>query len=98
MKKINKQESPQWFEDWKKNFKVANNREPHYKNDFSTDDMDGVNRRRKLRECLVDEQGEICCYCMRKITTVLSHVEHFLPKDSFRNKDLEYDNLFASCN
>ena len=37
MKKINKQESPQWFEDWKKNFKVANNREPHYKNDFSTD-------------------------------------------------------------
>ena len=43
MKKINKQESPQWFEDWKKNFKVANNREPHYKNDFSTDDMDGVN-------------------------------------------------------
>ena len=88
MKKINKQESPQWFEDWKKNFKVANNREPHYKNDFSTDDMDGVNRRRKLRECLVDEQGEICCYCMRKITTVLSHVEHFLPKDSFRNKTI----------
>lgn len=58
MKKINKQESPQWFEDWKKNFKMENNREPHYKNDFSTDDIDGVNRRRKLRECLVDEQGK----------------------------------------
>ena len=73
MKKINKQESPQWFEDWKKNFKLENSREPHYKNDFSTDDIDGVNRRRKLRECLVDEQGKICCYCMRKISTGSSH-------------------------
>lgn len=58
MKRINKQEPPQWFEDWKRNFKVANNRNAHYKNDFSTDDVDGANRRRRLRENLVDEQGK----------------------------------------
>lgn len=37
MKRINKQESPQWFEDWKRNFKAENNRNAHYKNDFSAD-------------------------------------------------------------
>ncbi len=57
MKKINKQESPQWFEDWKKNFKLENSREPHYKNDFSTDDVDGANRRRKLRKSLISVIG-----------------------------------------
>lgn len=98
MKRINKQEPPQWFEDWKRNFKVANNRNAHYKNDFSTDDVDGANRRRRLRENLVDEQGKICCYCMRRISTNSSHIEHFLPKEFFADKDLSYENLLASCN
>ncbi len=98
MKKINKHESPQWFEDWKRNFKIANNREAHYKTDFSTKDIDGTNRRRRLRERLIDEQGKICCYCMRRISIDSSHIEHFLPKESFPDKDLLYENLFASCN
>lgn len=98
MKRINKQEPPEWFEDWKSNFKIVNHREAHYKNDFSTGDTDGSNRRRRLRENLVDEQGKICCYCMRRITIDSSHIEHFLPKESFAEKDLSYDNLLASCN
>lgn len=98
MKKIDKQESPQWFEDWKNNFKIDNNRDAHYKTDFSTQDTDGTNRRRKLRECFINEQGKICCYCMRRISIDSSHIEHFLPKESFPDKDLLYDNLFASCN
>ena len=98
MKRINKQESPQWFEDWKRNFKAENNRNAHYKNDFSADDADGINRRRRLRESLVNEQGKICCYCMRRISTDSSHIEHFLPKDFFADQDLSYENLLASCN
>lgn len=35
---------------------------------------------------------------MRKISTGSSHIEHFLPKESFLDKDLQYENLFASCN
>lgn len=70
----------------------------YYKNDFSTDDIDGSNRRQRLRKNLVDEQGKICCYCMRRISTNSSHIEHFLPKEIFTDKDLSYENLLASCN
>ena len=98
MKRIIKQTSPRWFEDWKTNYRTANGKEPHYKNDFSTDDIDGANRRKDLRKELVNEQGKICCYCMKRISVNSSHIEHFLPKEVFRDEDLLYDNLFASCN
>ena len=98
MKRIIKQTSPTWFENWKMNFRTANGKEPHYKNDFSTDDTDGANRRKDLRKELVNEQGKICCYCMKRISVNSSHIEHFLPKETFLDKDLLYDNLFASCN
>lgn len=98
MKKITKRESPDWFEAWKTNFRTIHNREPHYKTDFSTGDQDGAKRRKNLRQQLVEEQGAICCYCMRRISVNTSHIEHFWPKDVFLDKDLNYDNLFASCN
>lgn len=98
MKRIVKEMSPAWFENWKNNFKIANGREPHYKNDFAANDPDGINRRRDLRDALIKEQGGICCYCMKKIDVNSSHIEHFFPKEHFRDIDLSYDNLFASCN
>lgn len=98
MKRIVKQASPEWFENWKTNYRLNNAKEPHYKNDFSTNDVEGADRRRKLRETLVTEQGKICCYCMQRIDVNSSHIEHFFPKEKFLDKDLSYDNLFASCN
>ena len=80
MKKIVKDSSPIWFENWKRNFKVANGRDAHYKADFSTDDTDGSNRRMRLKQQLIREQGEICCYCMKRISLTNSHIEHFWPK------------------
>lgn len=35
---------------------------------------------------------------MKRISVDSSHIEHFLPKEQFRDIDLSYDNLFASCN
>lgn len=98
MKRIVKEMPPVWFENWKNNFKITNGREPHYKNNFATNDTDGISRRRDLRDALIKEQGEICCYCMKKIDVDSSHIEHFFPKEQFRDIDLSYDNLFASCN
>ena len=98
MKRIVKQKSPEWFENWKKNHRTINGREPHYKSDFSTNDTDGANRRKRLRKELVNEQGKICCYCMKRIDVDSSHIEHFYPKEKFQDKDLLYDNLYASCN
>ena len=98
MKKISKEPSPEWFETWKHEFQSTNGRRADYKNDFAVDDSDGRARRRRLRENLIKEQGQICCYCMKRIFLDNSHIEHFRPKIHFPNKDLEYDNLFASCN
>lgn len=98
MKKIDKGAPPEWFEIWKKDFKKANGREAHYKNDFSSDDSDGKKRRQKMRSQLIEEQGHICCYCMKRILLDKSHIEHFWPKAYFPQIDLEYNNMFASCN
>lgn len=98
MRKVTKEIAPQWFEDWKNNFRTLEGREPHYEPDFSSDDHVGGQRRRKLRASLVKEQGAICCYCMGRITIDNSHIEHFWPKGRFSSLDLDYDNLFASCN
>ena len=98
MKRIIKQHSPQWFETWKDMFRVNNGREPHYKGDFSTDSIDGANRRKRLKGQLIEEQGCICCYCMKRISQKNTHIEHFHPKDAFKEEDLIYENLFASCN
>lgn len=98
MKRIIKQESPAWFEQWKNNFEIEKGRKPHYKNDFSTDTDGGANRRIRLRSHLISEQGNICCYCMNRITNSSSHIEHFKPKEHFDQMDMDYTNLFASCN
>ena len=98
MKQINKSSAPQWFEQWKSDFVEVNNRQPHYKVDFAGNDSDGIERRRMLREALINEQGKICCYCMRRIYNNSAHIEHFFPQESFRDMDLTYENMFASCN
>lgn len=77
MKRINKEDSPVWFEVWKQDYNRINGREAHYKEDFSSDDEDGKKRRQRLREQLIKEQGYICCYCMKKISLNTSHIEHF---------------------
>ena len=98
MKQINKSSAPQWFEQWKSDFVEVNNRQPHYKVDFAGNDNEGIERRRMLREALIKEQGKICCYCMRRIYNNSAHIEHFFPQESFRDMDLTYENMFASCN
>lgn len=91
MRRIQKNESPSWFEKWKTDFELINGRKAGYKDDLP------VAERRKLRQELLNEQGYICCYCMKRIDMNTSHLEHFWPKSVFENKDMDYDNMFASC-
>lgn len=90
MRQIHKNAAPIWFEDWKKTFVLMNGRNPHYLD--LTDSL-----RIKLRGVIVQEQGNICCYCMRRINQKSSHIEHYKPRDLFQEEDLSYDNMFASC-
>jgi uncharacterized protein (TIGR02646 family) len=59
-----------------------------------------------LRKALLNEQGYLCCYCMRKIqgpTEDKMKIEHFKPFSIYNGINgkpdltLKYDNLLASC-
>jgi len=50
-----------------------------------------------LRKQLLEEQGYVCCYCMSRISERTSKIEHFLPQSDFREKQIDYSNLFVAC-
>jgi uncharacterized protein (TIGR02646 family) len=88
MKHIQKQQSPQYFEDWKTKNPRAN------WNNFS-----GTNEHSNLRTDLIAEQNQMCCYCEVKIENngTSSHIEHLKDRKNFPKEMFNYDNLLASC-
>ena len=52
-----------------------------------------------LHKKLLDEQGAICAYTMRRIQLVTSHIEHIKPealcREEEKGSDLDYHNLVA---
>lgn len=101
MKRIIKNSEPQYFKDWKDSFLRDNGRPAIYKDFRCTEEW------ARLRQDLLAEQGNICCYCMKAIDNYDSHIEHFIPRNlgktsphSVRANEVElrYDNLFLSCN
>lgn len=54
----------------------------------------------ELRETLLQEQGYICCYCMSRIQAPnfeKMKIEHWKPQHKFKEDQLNYSNLLASC-
>jgi uncharacterized protein (TIGR02646 family) len=62
-----------------------------------------------LNEALLNEQGAICAYCMRRISIDFKRynvktyipqvgVEHIASQESYPDKQLDYRNLVAVCN
>lgn len=59
---------------------------------------DELTNRKPIRESLCREQGYLCAYCMRRISTTSSHVEHVIPQSKCRpGQDVDYNNLLAVC-
>ncbi|MGK5026484.1 retron system putative HNH endonuclease [Janthinobacterium sp. RB2R34] len=52
----------------------------------------------ELHVALLKEQGWVCCYCGRRVDKTDSHIEHYRPQNSYPALDLDYTNLFCSCN
>jgi len=50
-----------------------------------------------LRKKLLEEQGYICCYCMSRIEYPYVKIEHFKARSLYREKQLDYSNLFIAC-
>ena len=60
-------------------------------NDYSTP---------QLRRVLVEEQFHICCYCNDTIKgeSLDTKIEHFLPKETYKEDIFNYLNLLVACN
>ncbi len=57
----------------------------------------------ELRHALLEEQGYICAYCMRRIPvkdfneSETSKIEHIKSRNSYPNLQLNYDNMVICC-
>lgn len=103
MKHVNKQPSPQEFEDWKV-FKQPTNWTVDLNGKRSRDPIpEGVVDYSKadLRTALFAEQQGICCYCNNALKDESYHtaIDHVSPKEGTQNQHLifDYNNLSLSC-
>lgn len=111
MKHIHKQDEPEAFANWKIeneakiNEAIANNLSGEdlwgfLPSSLSKDVVINDYCKAQLREVLVKEQYYICCYCNDSIKgeALDTKIEHFLPKDTHKDKAFHYPNLLAACN
>ncbi len=62
---------------------------------------DNYPEKHELRQKLWEEQGYICCYCMKRIPERALNpgckIEHFLCQSKHREEELNYKNMLVSC-
>lgn len=88
MKRIIKSDAPASLTSWKA--QANENWQPTYATLQNP-------QKRELHLSLLNEQGSLCCYCGRRISIEDSHIEHFRPQELFKQLELDYENLHASC-
>ncbi|MCD9496843.1 retron system putative HNH endonuclease [Photobacterium carnosum] len=52
----------------------------------------------KIKDQLLEEQGFLCAYCMKRIKSSKMKVEHFRCQHNFSTLQLDYNNLLGCCN
>ena len=56
-----------------------------------------TNVKDEIRDCLLEEQGFLCAYCMSRISFGSMRIEHFLCQDHNPEYSLEYSNMLGCC-
>lgn len=51
----------------------------------------------ELREPLLEDQGSLCCYCMRRIDARDMKIEHYRSQHRHPDHALDWRNLLAAC-
>lgn len=52
----------------------------------------------EIRDHLLDEQGYLCAYCMRRIDKDHMKIEHWYPEDDLTEQEkLDYGNMLGAC-
>lgn len=95
MRYIKKGEEPECLAKWKAEWNPLENEEG--KSLYINYDSFQNPQKAELHNCLLREQGYICCYCGIRIDRKNSHIEHLKPQGKYPNLDVEYTNLLASC-
>ncbi|MBW4622133.1 MAG: TIGR02646 family protein [Cyanosarcina radialis HA8281-LM2] len=93
MKRIFKSPSPKELTQWlKSQQKITQGKNCSYKDDLGTD-IKAI-----VKQCLLEDQGYLCCYTGIRIDRAQSHIEHFKPQSRFfeNHEDVDYNNLFAA--
>jgi uncharacterized protein (TIGR02646 family) len=100
LKKIVKRNEPRSLTTYRSQIPSQNILDENIYDDFPYKTKEGCknNETDNLRKSLLEEQGYICCYCMSRISCDNSKIEHFKPQSPHRDKQIEYSNLFISCN
>lgn len=86
MFKVNKQEEPQFFKDFKRKNKPKN-----------WDDYNSDIKKQLKNYMFEEEQGYNCPYCETIISLNNSQIEHIKPKDKFPNALSDYSNYLVGC-
>lgn len=59
--------------------------------------FDGCNKS-DIRQALLEEQGNLCAYCMRRIDADHMKIEHWYPESLLSdNESLDYNNMLGCC-
>lgn len=69
----------------------------HRCQDNATYDNLPTEAKNELRHQLLIEQGYLCAYCMQRITTENSKIEHWHCQSAYPEEQLDYQNLLAVC-
>lgn len=88
MKYLNKGKEPEAFTRWKE--QAGPEWQPSY------DDLRGEPKKAVVR-ALLEEQGELCCYCERRLMPGDFHIEHFRPQSAPGVDPLDFSNMLCSC-
>ncbi len=59
--------------------------------------FDNYREKDELRKTLLNEQKEICCYCMQRIKKDKMKIEHWKPQTGYPDLQLNYKNLLGAC-
>ncbi|HEU4964091.1 MAG TPA: retron system putative HNH endonuclease [Bacilli bacterium] len=92
MRFIQKIEAPVELGEWKRDFYQDHKIRAKYKDLAKRPDV-----RQALKKSLLAEQFSICCYCLARIESETSHIEHLKPQSKFPGEQLSYQNMFLSC-
>ena len=91
---IKKTRQPIELENAVRNIKITPNAQLTWNN------IDGETKHAVMRS-LLKEQGGLCAYCMRRITSASGTVEHYIPQSRGKGTDdensVDYKNLLAGC-